>query len=172
MGSGGMIVMDETDCMPAVAKFYLEFTQEESCGKCTPCRIGTRRLLELLEMITDGRAEMRHLDELRRLSRVICDTALCGLGQTAPNPVLSTLNAFWDEYVAHVKEHRCPAGRCQKLIRYVININCIGCTACARKCPVGCISGERKQRHVIDPEKCIKCGACYAACKFHAIDKM
>ncbi len=171
MGSGGMIVMDETDCMPAVAKFYLEFTQEESCGKCTPCRIGTRRLLELLEMITDGRAEMRHLDELRRLSRVICDTALCGLGQTAPNPVLSTLNSFWDEYVAHVKEHRCPAGRCQKLIRYVININCIGCTACARKCPVGCISGERKQRHVIDPEKCIKCGACYAACKFHAIDK-
>ena len=114
---------------------------------------------------------MRHLEELRRLSRVISDTALCGLGQTAPNPVLSTLNSFWDEYVAHVKEHRCPAGRCQKLIRYFININCIGCTACARKCPVGCISGERKQRHVIDFETCIKCGACYAACKFHAIDK-
>ncbi|RRD95093.1 NADH-quinone oxidoreductase subunit NuoF [Clostridiales bacterium COT073_COT-073] len=172
MGSGGMIVMDETDCMPAVAKFYLEFTQEESCGKCTPCRIGTRRLLELLEMITDGKAEMRHLDELRRLSRVICDTALCGLGQTAPNPVLSTLDAFWDEYVAHVKDHKCPAGRCEKLIRYNINDKCIGCTACARKCPVNCITGERKQKHEIDQEKCIKCGACYSACKFNAIDKM
>lgn len=172
MGSGGMIVMDETDCMPAVAKFYLEFTQEESCGKCTPCRIGTRRLLELLEMITDGKAEMKHLDELRRLSRVICDTALCGLGQTAPNPVLSTLDAFWDEYVAHVKDHKCPAGHCEKLIRYFINEKCIGCTACARKCPVNCIAGERKQKHEIDQEKCIKCGACYAACKFNAIDKM
>lgn len=172
MGSGGMIVMDETDCMPAVAKFYLEFTQEESCGKCTPCRIGTRRLLELLEMITEGKAQLHHLDELRRLSRIICDTALCGLGQTAPNPVLSTLDAFWDEYVAHVKDHRCPAGRCQKLIRYHIKENCIGCTACSRKCPVSCISGERKQKHEIDQEKCIKCGACYTTCKFNAIEKI
>lgn len=172
MGSGGMIVMDEDDCMVAVAKFYLQFTEEESCGKCTPCRIGTKRLSELLEMITEGKGEMKHLDELKKLSRVIKDTALCGLGQTAPNPVLSTLDAFWDEYVAHVKEGKCPAGQCQHLLQYVIDEEkCIGCTACAKVCPAECISGERKKAHVIDQTKCIKCGACYEKCKFDAISK-
>lgn len=173
MGSGGMIVMDEDDCMVAVAKFYLEFTEEESCGKCTPCRIGTKRLSELLEMICDGKGEMKHLDELKKLSRVIKDTALCGLGQTAPNPVLSTLEAFNDEYVAHIKDHTCPAGQCSKLVKYVIDEDkCIGCTACARVCPASCISGEVKKPHVIDQEKCIKCGACYEKCKFDAIAKI
>jgi len=171
MGSGGMIVMDEDDCMPSVAKFYLEFTEEESCGKCTPCRIGTKRLSELLTLVCDGKAEMKHLDELKRLSRVIKDTALCGLGQTAPNPVLSTMDAFWDEYIAHVQDKTCPAGQCSNLVKYEINDSCIGCTACARVCPVGCISGERKQKHVIDQDQCIKCGACYDKCKFGAIDK-
>ncbi len=172
MGSGGMIVMDEDDCMPAVAKFYLEFTEEESCGKCTPCRVGTKRLSELLEMVCEGKAEMKHLDELKRLSRVIKDTALCGLGQTAPNPVLSTMEAFWDEYIAHVQDHSCPSGQCSNLVKYVINDNCIGCTACARVCPAECISGERKQMHTIDQDQCIKCGACFDKCKFGAIDKM
>ncbi len=172
MGSGGMIVMDEDDCMPSVAKFYLEFTEEESCGKCTPCRVGTKRLSELLEMVCDGKAEMKHLDELKRLSRVIKDTALCGLGQTAPNPVLSTMEAFWDEYIAHVQDQSCPAGQCSNLVKYVINDNCIGCTACARVCPAECISGERKQMHTIDQDQCIKCGACFDKCKFGAIDKM
>ena len=171
MGSGGMIVMDEDDCMPAVAKFYLEFTEEESCGKCTPCRIGTKRLSELLELVCEGKAEMKHLDEMKRLSRVIKDTALCGLGQTAPNPVLSTMDAFWDEYVAHIQDHTCPAGQCSSLVKYIINDNCIGCTACARVCPAGCISGEVKKPHLIDQAECIKCGACYDKCKFAAIDK-
>ncbi len=172
MGSGGMIVMDEDDCMPAVAKFYLEFTEEESCGKCTPCRVGTKRLSELLELTCAGKAELRHLDEMKRLSRVIKDTALCGLGQTAPNPVLSTLDAFWDEYVAHVQEKTCPAGQCSSLVKYIIDEEkCIGCTACARVCPVGCISGEVKKPHVINQDECIKCGACYDKCKFDAIFK-
>lgn len=172
MGSGGMIVMDEDNCMPSVAKFYLEFTEEESCGKCTPCRVGTKRLSELLEMVCDGKAEMKHLDELKRLSHVIKDTALCGLGQTAPNPVLSTLDAFWDEYVAHVKDHTCPSGECSKLVKYtIIEEKCIGCTACARVCPANCISGQVKKPHVIDQEQCIKCGACYDKCKFDAISK-
>mgnify|MGYP002477347475 FL=1 len=172
MGSGGMIVMDEDDCMPAVAKFYLEFTEEESCGKCTPCRVGTKRLSELLELICAGKGELRHLDEMKRLSRVIKDTALCGLGQTAPNPVLSTLDAFWDEYVAHVQEKTCPAGQCSSLVKYIIDEEkCIGCTACARVCPVGCISGEVKKPHVINQDECIKCGACYDKCKFDAIFK-
>ncbi|GMQ63118.1 NADH-ubiquinone oxidoreductase-F iron-sulfur binding region domain-containing protein [Vallitalea maricola] len=172
MGSGGMIVMDEDNCMPAVAKFYLEFTEEESCGKCTPCRVGTKRLSELLDLITSGKGTMEHLDELKRLSRVIKDTALCGLGQTAPNPVLSTLDVFWDEYVAHVKDKTCPAGNCKNLLKYYIQEDkCIGCTACSRVCPVGAISGTVKKPHSIDQDKCIKCGACMDKCKFGAIIK-
>lgn len=172
MGSGGMIVMDEDSCMPAVSKFYLEFTQEESCGKCTPCRVGTTRLLELLELICAGNGTMEHLDELKRLSNVIKDTALCGLGQTAPNPVLSTLDAFYDEYVAHVKDKKCPAGACQKLLSYTIDPDtCKGCTLCARVCPTGAIEGKVKEVHVIDQVKCIKCGACFEKCKFLAIAK-
>jgi NADP-reducing hydrogenase subunit HndC len=172
MGSGGMIVMDEDSCMPAVAKFYLEFTQEESCGKCTPCRVGTTRLLELLQLVCDGKGTMETLDELKRLSNVIKDTALCGLGQTAPNPVLSTLNAFWDEYVAHVTDHTCPAGQCRKLLRYSINADkCKGCTLCARTCPNNAIIGKVKEPHAIDQDKCIKCGACMEKCKFGAITR-
>lgn len=169
MGSGGMIVMDEDDCMPAVAKFYLEFTQEESCGKCTPCRVGTKRLYEMLEKITQGKGTMKDLDMLRELSHVITDTALCGLGQTASNPVLSTLDIFWDEYVAHVKEQRCPAGQCSALLQYHITDKCTGCTLCSRVCPTNAITGKVKELHVIDQEKCIKCGACMDRCKFKAI---
>ncbi|NCC71852.1 MAG: NADH-quinone oxidoreductase subunit NuoF [Sphingobacteriia bacterium] len=170
MGSGGMIVMDEDDCMVSVAKFYLDFTVEESCGKCSPCRIGNKRLYEMLDSITKGEGTMETLDKLRNLSHVIKDTSLCGLGQTAPNPVLSTLDNFWDEYVEHVVNKKCPAGVCKSLMRYVvIPENCVGCTACARNCPVHCISGERKQVHEIDQSVCIKCGACYEKCKFNAI---
>ena len=172
MGSGGMIVMDEDDCMVSVSKFYLEFTEEESCGKCTPCRVGTKRLSELLELITEGKGKPEHLSELKRLSSVIKDTALCGLGQTAPNPVLSTMDAFWDEYIAHVEEGRCPAGQCTSLLQYIINAEkCIGCTACARVCPTNAISGEVKKPHIIKQDKCIKCGACMDKCKFDAISK-
>ena len=172
MGSGGMIVMDEDDCMPAVAKFYLEFTEDESCGKCTPCRVGTRRLSELLKLITSGNGKMEHIEELKRLSRVIKDTALCGLGQTAPNPILSTLEAFEDEYLAHIKDKKCPAGYCSELLSYeIIKDKCIGCTACARVCPTNAISGEPKKLHVIDQQKCIKCGECYKKCKFNAIKR-
>lgn len=172
MGSGGMIVMDEDNCMPSVAKFYLEFTEDESCGKCTPCRVGTKRLSELLSKITEGKGTMEDLETLKTLSQVIKDTALCGLGQTAPNPVLSTIDTFWDEYVAHVKDHSCPAGECSALLRYIIlEDKCIGCTACSRVCPVGAISGKVKSAHVIDQDKCIKCGACFDKCKFSAIIK-
>lgn len=172
MGSGGMIVMDEDDCMVAVSKFYLEFTVEESCGKCTPCRIGTKRLHEILEKIAAGKGTSEDLDLLKSLSTVIKDTALCGLGQTAPNPILSTIEKFWDEYTAHVIDKKCPSGQCTSLLQYVVNPEkCIGCTACARVCPVNCISGKVKEVHFIDQSKCIKCGACQAACKFSAIDK-
>ncbi len=170
MGSGGMIVMDEDDCMVSVAKFYLEFTVEESCGKCAPCRIGNRRLYEMLEQITLGKSNMDELDRLRNISRVICDTALCGLGQTSPNPVLSTLDNFYDEYLAHVKDKRCPAGKCGALVRYMIEPEkCIGCSACAKGCPVGAIKGEPRKLFVINNDTCIRCGVCIARCKFGAI---
>ena len=169
MGSGGMIVMDEDDCMPAVAKFYLEFTAEESCGKCTPCRVGTKRLLEILDKIVMGKGCMEDLETLETLSETIKDTALCGLGQTAPNPVLSTLKIFKDEYIAHVRDKKCPAGGCSALLQYRITEKCKGCTACSRVCPVGAISGTVKQPHHIDPVKCIKCGACMSKCHFGAI---
>jgi NADP-reducing hydrogenase subunit HndC len=172
MGSGGLIVMDEDNCMVDIAKFFLEFTVDESCGKCAPCRIGTVRLLELLNKITDGNGEMEDLDRLEELCNYIKAGSLCGLGQTAPNPVLSTLRYFRDEYVAHIKEKRCPAGVCKNLLTYsIIEDKCKGCTACARKCPVGAISGTVKNPHTIDPAKCIKCGACIATCKFGAIIK-
>jgi NADH:ubiquinone oxidoreductase subunit F (NADH-binding)/(2Fe-2S) ferredoxin/NAD-dependent dihydropyrimidine dehydrogenase PreA subunit len=170
MGSGGMIVMDETSCMVSVAKFYLEFTVEESCGKCSPCRIGNKRLHEILCKITEGKGTMEDLDELRNLAHVIKDTALCGLGQTSPNPVLSTIDNFWDEYVAHVVDKKCPAGQCKALKQYVIDPEkCKGCTACARNCPVGAIHGTVKMPHEIDQAVCIKCGTCIEKCKFNAI---
>ena len=171
MGSGGMIVMDEDDCMVSVSKFYLDFTVDESCGKCTPCRVGNLRLLELLEKITSGNGTDEDLDKLQELSHVIKDTSLCGLGQTAPNPVLSTMHNFWDEYVAHVRDKKCPSGKCTALVRYMINEKCIGCTACSRVCPVSCISGQVKVRHEINQNACIKCGACYSTCRFSAIDR-
>jgi len=170
MGSGGMIVMDEDDCMVNIAKFYLEFTQEESCGKCTPCRIGTKRMYEILEKITEGEGTLDDLENLKNLGTMIKDSALCGLGQTAPNPVLSTMNYFYDEYLSHIKDHYCASGSCKALSKYKINkTNCIGCTACKRVCPVNCITGEPKLTHHIDESKCISCGACFEACKFDAI---
>lgn len=172
MGSGGMIVMDEDDCMVNIAKFYLEFTQEESCGKCTPCRIGTKRMYEILDRITQGKAKKEDLENLKQLSKMIKDNSLCGLGQTAPNPVLSTLEYYEDEYKQHVEDKYCKTGKCKGLKKYKIDPEkCVGCTACAKVCPVNCISGEVKKVHEIDQEECIKCGACYEACKFDAVIK-
>jgi NADP-reducing hydrogenase subunit HndC len=170
MGSGGMIVMDEDDCMVSIAQYYLDFTVEESCGKCSPCRIGNKRLYELLEKITKGEGTLADLDKLKNLSQVIKDTSLCGLGQTSPNPVLSTIDNFWDEYLEHVVDKKCRAGVCKSMMRYIIEADaCVGCTACARNCPVNAISGERKQAHLINQDICIKCGACMEKCKFNAI---
>ena len=170
MGSGGMIVMDEDDCMPAIAKFYLEFTVEESCGKCAPCRVGNKRLHELLTKICKGKGTEEDLDNLRNLSVVIKDTALCGLGQTSPNPVLSTLEYFHDEYIAHVRDKKCPAHQCRALKQYFIQPDiCNGCTACVKACPANVITGEKRQPHIIDQSNCIRCGACYDKCKFNAI---
>jgi NADH-quinone oxidoreductase subunit F len=171
MGSGGMIVMDEDNCMVDIAKFYLEFTVDESCGKCTPCRVGNKRLLEMLTKITEGKGTEEDLQKLDELSHIIKDASLCGLGQTAPNPVLSTMKYFKNEYDAHVKEKKCPAGVCQALLSYEITDKCIGCTKCARNCPVQCISGKVKTKHTIDQSKCIKCGTCQTACPVSAIIK-
>ena len=172
MGSGGLIVMDEDTCMVDIAKFFLEFTVEESCGKCTPCRIGTKRLLEILDKITKGNGEMEDLDKLEELCYYIKENALCGLGQTAPNPVLSTLRYFRDEYEAHIRDKKCPAGVCKHLLSYSIDPDkCKGCTLCARVCPASAIEGTVKHPHVIDPKKCVKCGACMEKCKFGAISK-
>lgn len=169
MGSGGMIVMDEDNCMVDVARFFLEFTVEESCGKCTPCREGTKRMLEILQKITKGEGCLEDLDELEELAYSIKDSALCGLGQTAPNPVLSTLKNFYNEYYSHVVDKKCPAGVCRDLIKYVITDACIGCGKCKRNCPVDAISGNTRQKHIIDQNLCIRCGACKMACSFHAI---
>lgn len=169
MGSGGMIVMDEDNCMVDIAKFYLEFTREESCGKCTPCRIGTTRLLEMLDRISKGKGDAETLERLKELSEIIKDTSLCGLGQTAPNPILSTMKYFMNEYEAHVFDKTCPSGVCKDLLKYVITDKCIGCTKCARQCPVNCITGKVKVRHSINQEKCIKCGNCKVSCPVDAI---
>lgn len=172
MGSGGLIVMDEDDCMVDIAKFFLNFTVDESCGKCTPCRVGTKRLLEMLEKITSGNATLRDLDKLEELCHYIKANSLCGLGQTAPNPVLATLKFFRNEYVAHVVDKKCPAGVCKALLSYeILEDRCRGCTACARKCPVGAISGNVKEPHVINKSLCVKCGVCMQTCKFGAIVK-
>ncbi len=172
MGSGGLIVMDEDNCMVDIAKFFLQFTVDESCGKCTPCRVGTKRLYEMLDKITKGTATLEDLDKIEKLCYYIKDNSLCGLGQTAPNPVLSTLRYFKDEYIAHVVDKKCPAGVCKSLLQYYIDADkCRGCTLCARQCPANAIEGTVKNPHVIDPDKCIKCGACIEKCKFGAIFK-
>lgn len=173
MGSGGMIILDEDDCMVDIAKFYITFSQDESCGKCTPCREGTARMLEIFERITSGDGTMEDLDKLKRLATLMKKTSLCGLGRAAPNPVLSTLEHFRDEYIAHVVERRCPAHKCVNLIHYEIDPDkCVGCTLCARNCPVPCIAGTRKEPHVIDQLRCIKCGKCFEVCRFDAVQRL
>ena len=172
MGSGGLIVMDEETCMVDIAKFFLNFTVDESCGKCSPCRLGTKRLLEMLDKITSGNATMEDLDKLEELCYYIKDNALCALGQTAPNPVLSTLHYFRDEYIAHIVDKKCPAGVCKDLLVYKIDPDkCKGCTLCARTCPNDAVIGKVKEPHTIDPNKCVKCGACMEKCRFGAIYK-
>lgn len=172
MGSGGMIVLDEDNCMVDVARFYLDFIKDESCGKCTPCRIGTKRMLEILEKITAGKGNLEDLDRLEKLGNQIKTASLCGLGQTASNPVLSTLKYFRDEYIEHVVNKKCPAGVCTALVEYSINADkCRGCSLCARQCPVNAISGKIRQPYNIDQTKCIKCGACAIKCPFKAIEK-
>jgi len=172
MGSGGLIVMDEDACMVDIARFFLEFTVEESCGKCTPCRIGTKRLMEMINKVTEGKAEMEDLDKIEELCNHIKENSLCGLGQTAPNPVLSTMRYFRDEYVAHVRDKKCPAGVCKSLLQFeIVADKCVGCTLCAKNCPTSCISGELKKPHIIDADKCIKCGVCMEKCKFKAVIK-
>ncbi len=173
MGSGGMIVLDDSDCIVATCKFFLEFTKDESCGKCLPCREGTVRMLEILDRITSGKATLEDLDKLERLCKLVQKTSLCGLGQSAPNPVLSALRYFRDEFIVHIKEHRCPTQKCQNLIKYfIVEDKCTGCTVCARRCPVSCIIGEKRKVHEILQERCIKCGECYNSCKFDAIIKI
>ncbi|WP_425805516.1 NADH-ubiquinone oxidoreductase-F iron-sulfur binding region domain-containing protein [Desulfitobacterium sp. Sab5] len=171
MGSGGLIVMDEDNCMVNIAKFFLEFTVDESCGRCTACRIGTKRLHEILTKITEGKGTLEDLDKLEHLATIIKDTALCGLGQSAPNPVLSTLKYFRDEYIAHVVDKKCPAGACTHLLQYEITDDCSGCTLCARNCPQQCITGSPRSKHVIDQQRCIKCGICFSNCRFNAVIK-
>jgi NADP-reducing hydrogenase subunit HndC len=172
MGSGGLIVMDEDNCMVDIAKFFLEFTVDESCGKCTPCRVGTKRLYEILDRITKGQGKLEDIDKLEELCNYIKSSALCGLGQTAPNPVLSTLMYFKDEYIEHIVDKKCRAGVCKELLSFkILEDKCKGCTKCARNCPVGAIEGAVKQLHTIDQSKCIKCGACIDNCAFKAIIK-
>jgi NADH:ubiquinone oxidoreductase subunit F (NADH-binding)/NAD-dependent dihydropyrimidine dehydrogenase PreA subunit len=170
MGSGGMIVMDENTCMVDIAKYFMNFLKDESCGKCYTCRKGTQRMYEILDDVTKGEGTLESLDLLEELANVVRDTTMCGLGQTAPNPVLSTLRYFKDEYEEHIKNKRCPAGVCKPLITYSINEKCTGCMVCARACPESAITGAKQKLHVIDMAKCIKCGACKSVCKFDAVD--
>jgi NADH:ubiquinone oxidoreductase subunit F (NADH-binding) len=172
MGSGGMIILDEDDCMVDIAKYFMTFSQDESCGKCTPCREGTTRMLEILDRITTGRGALEDLDKLRRLGLLMRRSSLCGLGRAAANPVLSTLEHYHAEYLAHVTDRRCPAHKCKALVHYEINPGkCVGCTVCARNCPVTCISGVRKEAHLIDQLRCIKCGRCFEVCRFDAVNR-